>query len=116
MDKTVLFQTRLPEEDVSIPGVGTVRVRALSRAEVLLVRKSTDDEHMDGPRALVLERKLLAKALVDPALSEAEVGHWQDAATPGEIEPVVTVVQRLSGLLQESPKSGVQGVREPAGS
>nr|UXE44749.1 hypothetical protein Hi04_10k_c361_00013 [uncultured bacterium] len=107
MDKSALFADRLPEAEVEIPGVGIVRVRGLTRAEVLKVRKATDSENMDGDRALVLERKLLAKAMVDPELTEAEVGQWQEKATPGELEPVIEKVQELSGLLPGSSKSGL---------
>lgn len=112
MDKAALFKERLPEAEVDLPGVGTVRVRGLTRAEVLHVRKATDSENMDGDRALVLERKLLTKAMVDPVLTEAEVGKWQETATPGELEPVIEKVQILSGLLKEEAKSNLSGVRE----
>lgn len=109
MDKSKLLARRLNEESVEIPGVGTIRVRALTRAEVLAARKATDTEKIDGPRALVLERKLLAAAMVDPKLTEAEVGQWQEAAPPSEIELVIEAVQRLSGLAEGAPKSGVAG-------
>ncbi|HEX6969408.1 MAG TPA: hypothetical protein VF174_11455 [Micromonosporaceae bacterium] len=109
VDKDMLLKPRLPEADVDIPGVGTVRVRGLSRDEVLVVRKATDAEHVDGPRALTLERKLLAAAMVDPQLSEAEVGRWQQSAPAGELQPVVEKVQELSGLDEGAAKSGVPG-------
>lgn len=107
MNKEVLFKSRLNEQDVDVPGVGTVRVRALSRTEVIMVRKATDTEHVDGPRVLVIERKMLAAALVDPVLTEAEVGRWQAASAAGEIEPVVAAVQRLSGMDEGADKSDV---------
>lgn len=112
MDKEALFRPRLEEEDVPVPGVGTVRVRALSRAEVIIVRKATDAEHVDGPRVLVIERKMLAAALVDPQLTEVEVGRWQAASAAGEIEPIVAAIQRLSGMTDDADKSGVRAVRE----
>ncbi|HEY9418034.1 MAG TPA: hypothetical protein VIQ30_25015 [Pseudonocardia sp.] len=111
MDKELLFKSRLNEADVEIPDVGTVRVRGLSRVEVLAVRKATDTEQMDGPRALVLERKMLAAAMVDPELSEAEVGQWQQASVAGELEPVVRKVQELSGMLDDAPKVAVKTFR-----
>jgi len=109
VDKDLLLKPRLAEDDIEIPGVGTVRVRALSRAEVLLVRKATDNaDSIDGPRVLVLERKMLAAAMVDPVLTEAEVGRWQQASAAGELEPVTTRIQQLSGLLPESAKAVYQ--------
>lgn len=114
MDKEVLFAARLPQDTIDVPGLGTVTVRGLSRAEVLILRKATDDEGVDGPRALTLERKMLATALVDPQLTEAEVGRWQAAAPAGELEPVTRLVQQLSGMLEDAPKSGVpEATREP---
>lgn len=108
MDKDLLLKPRLAEEDVPIPGVGTVRVRALSRGEVMAARKATDD-NPDGPRLLTLERKMLALAMVDPKLTESEVGEWQKAAGAGELDIVTEVVQRLSGLDKGADKSGVPG-------
>lgn len=115
MDKEILFKPLVEEAEVDIPGRGTVRVRGLTRVEVLSVRKATDDEHLDGPRILTLERKMLALALVDPKLSEAEVGRWQSVAAAGELDPVSTKVQELSGLLEGAPKSGVPAVGSEPG-
>lgn len=105
MDKEQLFKSRLGEADVEVPGVGTVRVRGLSRVEVLQVRKATDEAGIDGPRALTLERKMLALAMVDPHLTEAEVGKWQAAGAAGELGPVTDKVQELSGMKEESAKA-----------
>lgn len=112
LDKEALLKPRLPEAEVEVPGVGPVRVRGLSRDEVLVVRKATDHDvaKVDGPRILVLERKMLAAAMLDPAMTEAEVGQWQKVAPAGEIEPVVDKVQELSGLAEGAGKSGVPSV------
>jgi len=116
VDKELLLKPRLAEDDVEIPGVGTVRVRALSRAEVLLVRKATDNaDSIDGPRALVLERKMLATAMVDPVLTEAEVGQWQEASGAGELEPVTYRIQELSGMLEGSAKAAYKSVPGESG-
>ena len=100
MDKAALTRPRLAEENVEIPGVGVVRVRALSRAEAYKVsdREMPVDE---------MERILLSAALVDPVMSEQDVSEWQSAASAGELEPVVEVIQRLSGLAAKAGKSGV---------
>lgn len=104
MDKAQLTKARLPEEDVDIPDVGTVRVRALSRAEALRV---TDTEMP----AAKMEQLLLSMAMVDPVMSEQDVAAWQDAASAGELEPITEVIKRLSGLAEKAAKSGVSGVR-----
>lgn len=115
MDKELLFKPRLPEADVDIPGVGTVRVRGLTRGEVLMIRKATDTENIDGPRALVLERKMLAMAMVDPPMTEAEVGRWQDASVVNELSPVSYKVQELSGMLEDAGKAAYKSVRGEPG-
>jgi hypothetical protein len=107
--KEALFKARLPEDDVEVPGVGTVRVRGLSRAEVMLMRKATDTEAMDGSRALILERKMLALGMVDPQLTEAEAGQWQHASAAGELDLVSDRIAELSGMAEGAPKSGLPG-------
>jgi predicted transcriptional regulator len=104
MDKALLKKARLAEEDVDLPGVGVIRVRALSRAEALRV---TDTE-MPVTR---MEQLLLSMAMVDPEMSEQDVAEWQSAASAGELEPVTEVIKRLSGLAEKAAKSGVPGVR-----
>lgn len=98
MDKEALFKARLPEEIVEIPNVGTVLVRGLSRADIHKMRKADTSE----PGSF--ERLLLAKAMVDPELTEDEVDRWQEAATSGEVDDVVAVITRLSALDKESAK------------
>lgn len=100
VDKERLFKPRLPEADVDVEGLGTVRVRGLSRIEALSVQKATGAEAM--------ERKMLALAMVDPELTEAEVGRWQKASTAGEIEPVTDKVSELSGMTQGAAKKAYE--------
>lgn len=112
-----LLSTRLDQADVDIPGLGTVRVRALTRAEAISVRKATDREDtMDGLRLLILERKMLAAALIDPPMTEDEVRQWQQAAPAGELDPVVARVQELSGMVEGAQKAAYKSVRRDPGS
>lgn len=97
-DKEALFKPRLPEADVDVEGLGTIRVRGLSRAEALQVQK------LQGSGVAALERAMLALAMVDPKLSEGEVRQWQDAAPAGELEPVTDMVQELSGMAEGAAK------------
>lgn len=115
MDKELLLKPRLQEDDVEIPGVGTVRVRALTRDEVIRVRKASDEQGLDGPRVLILERKMLALALVDPELTEAEIGKWQRNAGAGEIDKVSRKVQEISGMLEDAGKAAYKSVRGESG-
>lgn len=104
MDKELLFKARLPEADVDIEGVGTVRVRGLSRMEALLLNKIDDVE--------AKERRILVYGLVDPVLTDAEVRRWQQASVAGELEPVTRVIAELSGILPESAKEAYKSLRD----
>src|SRR5688572_30491197 len=97
IDKATLLKARLAEQEVDIPGVGTVRVRALSRAEALEVQGLGGD-------VAAIERKILALGMVDPPLTDAEVGEWYAAAPAGELEPVCQAIVAMSGLSEGAPK------------
>lgn len=106
MDKSLLFAPRAgtdsgyPEDDVDVAGMGTVRVRGLSRFEVLHVQNTDDSAKR--------ERQILALALLDPTMTEAEVGRWQKASDASEMEPVSEKVAELSGMQGGSGKAIVK--------
>lgn len=103
MDKKALLANRveLNTADVEIEGVGTVKVRGLSRFELLVAQKKYPDD------TLKQERFILAAALVDPLLTEDEVAQWQQSSLPMEINAVAEVVNRLSGIGKDAAKSDV---------
>jgi hypothetical protein len=105
VNKEALFAPRLPEQDVEIPGVGTIRVRALTREEALTVRgrEMPVDE---------MERRLLEAALIAPALTKGEVRLWQQACPAGELEPVTNAILELSGMTAEAPKEEMKQFRD----
>lgn len=105
MDKELLFKSALPEAEVEIPGKGTVRVRALTRAEALSM------QHVEGG-VQAIERRMLALAMVDPELTEAEVGQWQKASVAGEMEPVGVKIQELSGMTEGAAKEAYKAFDE----
>lgn len=107
MDREALFAPRLPEDDVEIPGVGTVRVRGLSRIEAMHVQAANGAE--------ATERRILALGMVDPALTEADAGRWQKASPAGELEPVTTRIAELSGIDQGAAKSAYKSIRDEPG-
>lgn len=91
VDKGALFAARLPQADVEIPGLGTVRVRGLSREEML----NSDAGELP---TLLAERRLLAKGMVDPAMTEDEIALWQAASPAMEINIVSAKINELSGI------------------
>jgi len=91
LSKTDLLRKRFGVEDVEIPGVGIVRLRPLSRAEVLEL------EGKEMPAA-VAEQKLVARAMVEPKLTEDDVAQWQANSPAAEIQPVIEAIARMSGI------------------
>lgn len=95
MDKEKLFVSRLPTQPVNIPNVGTVTVRAITRAEQMVFSKAAAGD------VTKFDRKQLSAALVDPELTEDEVQRWMEAAPAGEISIVVEIIGELSGTDRE---------------
>jgi len=101
--------TGLPEDDVEVPGVGTLRVRGLSRDEVFGTQQTKG-----GVGAQ--ERQILHLGVLDPELSVAQAGKWQQVSPAGEIEPVVDRIRQLSGMADDADKQAMLGFRDDAGS
>lgn len=107
--KARLLAPRLTEDTVDIPGVGTVRVRCLTRFEAALVGK------IDTGDVAALERKILSMGVVDPPMTEAEIGLWQAGAPAGELDPVVQRIAELSGMTDHAAKAAYKSVRDATG-
>lgn len=107
MDKAKLFAVALPEGSVGVPGAGTVRVRGLSRAEVLAAT--------DLSSKVERERRMLALGMLDPELTEEEAAGWMQAATTEAIRPVVDKIAELSGLLDDAGKAAYKSVPDESG-
>lgn len=106
LSKETLLARTLPEEDVKLAD-GTVRVRGLSRAEAVKVANLQKD--IDAAEVFIL-----ACALIEPEMSEAEVRAWREVAPSGEIDAVADAVLGLSGLTQEAAEAALR--RFPSGS
>ena len=104
IDKTALLGRRLGEDKHEIEGVGTVRIRGLSRAEVIELQA------LEGGTA-ASDRRMVSWALIDPPLTEDEVRIWQENSAAGEIEALTLAIAALSGLDVGAAKSGVSSVR-----
>lgn len=102
-----LFRARLNEADVDVPGLGTVRIRALSRGEALELRKLEDLEE--------IEQRIIAAAMVDPALTLEDVARWAACSPASELEIVSEAIARLSGLDKGAERAAVSTFPEGAG-
>ena len=93
-DKNQLFIGAFEEEDVELPGKGTVRIRALSRAEMqTLMKNGTNGRE---PTGLEVERKMVVLGMVDPEINMDDAKLWSQKATPGEWNKVCKAITRLS--------------------
>lgn len=106
MDKEALFVSRLPEDDVEIPGVGIVRVRGLSRHEMLTAGR------LESKGVEAMERLMLHYGMVDPAIGEDDAARWQKVSPAGEIMPVVARINELSGIGPAAQKEAYKSLRD----
>ncbi len=91
--------------DVTLPNGKVVKVRGLSRAELLAGGKGTDD-------AAEIERRNLVVCMVAPTLTHAQAAEWQRSTGPAVISVVSDAMRDLSGLGQGADKSGVAEIRD----
>lgn len=105
MDKERLKKSRLQEREHDIPGVGTVRVRALNREEALKLQ----GKEMDVAQA---ERIILSMAMLDPAdMTEEDIAEWQAASPMGELQELTEVIAEMSGMTAKYDKQAYQQFR-----
>jgi hypothetical protein len=95
-------------EEVELPGVGTVKVRPLTRAEALGLRGVELD-------AAEMEQRLLALAMVEPRMSEEQVARWQAVSPAGQLEPVGSAIIRLSGMEKAAQRAAYDDFRGEPG-
>lgn len=105
VDKSALLRPRCPERDVDLPGVGAVRIRGLTRAQVIEISKG-----MDAGRDM--EPLSLSWAMVSPELTEDEARQWIETASFGEIQTLTTAVNELSGIAGRADKEAYKSSGE----
>lgn len=93
-----LFEPHLAEEDFEVRPGRKMRIRALSRMEMMRSGKLEDNR----PKQ---EQFLLATAVLAPKLTEDDVARWQRAANFMEVELVARAINRLSGVGRDAAKS-----------
>jgi hypothetical protein len=100
ISKEQLLKQALSEEEVEVPGRGTVRVRSLSRLELIRVQTAPPDE---------AEALALSHGLIDPVLTLDEAYEALAASEPYALQPVTDAIMRLSGMTEGAQKSGRAG-------
>jgi hypothetical protein len=88
--------------DVKLANGFIVKVRGLSRFELMAHGKGTDDN------ALV-ERRNIAACMVEPKMTVAQVEEWQKKTSAGgALRMISEVIRDLSGLGEGADKSRVR--------
>lgn len=95
VSKDAFLKGHLPELDVEVPEIGTIRIRGLSRSESL---RSVDFESAER------EAQVLAWGILEPPLTADEAQTWRDNVTPAVANAVIHEILMLSGML-DPPKA-----------
>lgn len=90
------------EEDYPMESGLVVRIRPLSRAEALKVNS------MKGLDLAGKEQHYLARAMVAPRMTPANVQAWQERGLAGDMGDLVERVQFISGLSKKGEKAAAQ--------
>lgn len=92
-------------DDLTLPSGKVVRVRGLSRYELMYNGKGTDDSR-------VIEARNVVSCLVQPKLTIAQVEQWQrNSPAGGDFRALSEKIRDLSGLGEGADKSSVREVR-----
>lgn len=98
---------RVDTEEVPIPALGkSVLVRGLSRYEFLGVGKGVGE----GDTAVV-ERRMIALAMLEPKMTIDEVATWQRSSAANEMTPVIKAINKLSGIGKTEEKEAYKSFR-----
>lgn len=87
-------------EDVTLDNGMVVKVRGMTRMELMLSRKEADD-------VAEVERRMLSYCLVEPRMTIQQLEAWQRKSKPMLMAPITEVIRRLSGLGEGAQKSSV---------
>jgi len=93
----------LEGEDLTLPSGRTVRVRGLSRKDILAAREP--DEGI-----VAFESVVIARGLVAPQLTVEQADAWQSRpGRAGDVRAAVDRIYELSGLGEGAGKSALPG-------
>lgn len=102
MSKEQLGTPRLREEDHKLLTGGVIRVRGLSRREML------DIAELNGA---AYETAMVCKAMVQPTgMTQLDIQKWQKAAPSREIGLVVQRINELSGMGEDAERAAHKSV------
>lgn len=97
----------LREGNVTVLYRGTrrrVRVRAMNRGELLMSGKLNIEQGQ-----AVMEQYVLSSCLLAPRMTREQVAKWQESGEAMECQPILTKINRLSGVGRDAAKSALSG-------
>lgn len=93
----------LDGEDLTLPSGKRVRIRGLSRHELMFNGKGTED-------SALIERRNVVACLVVPKMTLAQVEQWQRrSAAGGDFKVLSETIRDSSGLAAGADKSDLRG-------
>lgn len=93
----------LDGEDVTLPSGRVVRVRGLSRHELMFNGKGTEESE-------VIERRNVVSCMVVPKMTLQQVEKWQrNSPAGGDFKVLSEKIRDLSGMGQGAAKRSVDG-------
>jgi hypothetical protein len=106
VSKDDLLKPRIGEGDLTVPDVGTFRIRPLTRAQAFEVQELREVSVLDA------ENLLISYGLVEPAMTQDEVARWAECAPGGELAAVSMGIGKVSGMMPGSGKESYKSVRK----
>jgi hypothetical protein len=103
-----LLAADVPVDVAEIPGVGLVKVRGLTRAELHLLTKK------DGgnPSAETSDVFYFTHGLVEPAVTESQARKVFESIGFGALQPVIAKISELSGVSRDDQKAAYKSLRD----
>lgn len=100
-----MFAGIVETRDVELPGGMVVKVRGMTRHELLI--SGQDDKGNEVKDPGLIERRWLSTGLVEPKMTEGEAAKWQKTVPMHVIQPALEAIQDLSGFGEGAQKSRV---------
>lgn len=103
-----LLAAKVPEDVAEIRGVGYVKVRGLTRAELHLLSKK------DGgnPKAETSDLFYFERGVVEPKVTEAQARRIFETIGFGAVAPVISKISELSGVSKADQKEAYKSLRD----
>lgn len=93
----------------TIPDVGVVMIRPLTRKEAMILRSQGEKDVM------IMEQIILSLAMVEPSMSEEDVAQWQSVCVAGLLEPLMAEIIHISGMTATLDKETMKSFRNGTG-